>query len=335
VNTHDDNTAVFDFVERLGRSDVLAVASEFDRLRTSGWSLSSIVADLVTPALAEIGRRWQSAEWTVEQEHAASAVIEAALAAIDARSSVRSPSRPAVVLVCAEGERHTLPARLVAILLRDGGHQVVFLGPSLPPTDLQSYLERSGAALLAISCTMPTNLAGARRCIEAAHAVGVPVLVGGGAFDSEGRRAAAVGADCFGRNAHEAEHFIRTPVLHPAPRTTRIRARKRQEAFEIVFDANALTRTVIASLARHEVLRSLSASEVAAAAEDVEWILRFTAAALEVDDAGVLSSFLRWAGEVLASRGVSSTLLGDAVTATIGATEAHFPYATELLRSNA
>jgi hypothetical protein len=180
---------------------------------------------------------------------------------------------------------------------------------------------------------MPTNLAGARRCIEAAHAVGVSVVVGGGAFDPEGRRAAAVGADCFARTAQEADQFIRSPTLRPMPRTPRTRARKRQEAFEIVFDATAMARTVMTKLERHEIVRSLSASAVADAAADAEWILRFTAAALEVDDAAVLSSFLRWAGEVLASRDVPSTVLRDAVTATIDATEARFPYATELLRS--
>ena len=65
----------------------------------------------------------------------------------------------------------------------------------MPDDHLRRRLETRDVDLLAVSCTVPVNLSGAAKCVAAAHAVGLPVLVGGRAFAGRTQRADAIGAD--------------------------------------------------------------------------------------------------------------------------------------------
>lgn len=98
------------------------------------------------------------------------------------------------VVACVEGEWHALPARMAAEILRLAGWEVVFLGPSFPAEDLARYLDREGADVVGLSCSMPASLKGATRSIDVCRQAGVPVLGGGLGFGAGGRYASRLGA---------------------------------------------------------------------------------------------------------------------------------------------
>jgi hypothetical protein len=135
-------------------------------------------------------------EWSVAQEHTATAVTEAAVSALWVMTARRQLSGgPRVAVACAEGEWHALPPRMAAALAAEAGADITVLGPSMPADHLQRRLEMGDIDVLALSCTVPANLIGAARCVAAAHAAGLPVVVGGPAFAGRPQRAAAIGAD--------------------------------------------------------------------------------------------------------------------------------------------
>ncbi len=73
-------------------------------LLESGASLSEIVQEVVAPAQVHVGELWERGEWSVAQEHAATAVTEAAVSALWVMTARRQlDDGPHIALACAEG----------------------------------------------------------------------------------------------------------------------------------------------------------------------------------------------------------------------------------------
>ena len=164
-------------------------------LAEAGASLEALVLELLAPAQREVGLRWERREWNVAQEHAAAAIADAALAVL-ALGDV-AVHRGLVLVGCVEGEWHMLAARMAAEVFRRRGWSVTFLGPSVPALDLAAYAAATAPDAVALSCSLPTSLPGAQRCIHACREEGVAVLVGGAGFGPDGRYAGSVGADAW------------------------------------------------------------------------------------------------------------------------------------------
>jgi methanogenic corrinoid protein MtbC1 len=163
-------------------------------LMADGVSFDQILFDVLAPLQRDVGARWLRADYRIAEEHAASAAVETVVALL-AGSFDMPEEGTHVVVACAEGDNHSLPARMVAAYLTYLGWRVTFLGATLPADDLGAYLAEERPAALLLSCTATPNLLGARACIQAAHAAGVPVIAGGRAFGTDPARSRAVGAD--------------------------------------------------------------------------------------------------------------------------------------------
>jgi methanogenic corrinoid protein MtbC1 len=164
-------------------------------LMHDGTPMPVVIEQVFAPIQAEAGARWASGDVTIAEEHVATAAVETLIAML-AGAFDQPVDTDTVVVVCAEGDDHTLPARMAAALLSYEGYRTLFLGTSVPAEDLAGYLESADAEILVVSCTRPANLLGARACIAAGHGAGVPVVVGGRAF-GDGSHWEALGADAF------------------------------------------------------------------------------------------------------------------------------------------
>ncbi len=131
-----------------------------------------------------------------------------------------------MVVACAEGDVHSLAARMIAAHLVFLGWRVNFLGPSQPADDLGAYLQANPPEALVLSCTLPAALPGARASIRAAHAAGVPVLAGGRGFGADGRRARALGADAWTADPREIDAIL-APGSRPGQRREQRSQRRR------------------------------------------------------------------------------------------------------------
>jgi len=256
-----------------------------------------------------VGDLWQQNELTVADEHAATAIVDLALAAacFEAR---RRPYAPAgtVVVACAEEEWHVLPARMFAEQLRAEGWDVVFLGASTPAEHLQRFVAVEPPTAVAVSCTVPLHLHGARRAISASHAAGVPALAGGAAFGTAPNRAAAIGADAWASTLDDAVAALSGWVTNKPPL-----------AAPLVDDGPALAagaeRPLIVERAMSALangfppLADYTSWQLARTREDLDYILRFVEASLLTGDDSIITGFVSWLKPVLAARGLPDAIL--------------------------
>jgi methanogenic corrinoid protein MtbC1 len=152
-------------------------------LLDEGVPFEVLVAEVLGPVQRELGLRWADGDLTVADEHAATAAAEDLVTLLT--GGFTPASGPAVVVVCPEGDPHSLPARVVSAVLTLRGYRSILLGASLPAGDLGDYLERQAPFAVALSISMPSALCRAVGSIASAHAHGVPVVVGGRAVPDE------------------------------------------------------------------------------------------------------------------------------------------------------
>jgi MerR family transcriptional regulator, light-induced transcriptional regulator len=172
-----------------------------------------LLIEVVAPAQREVGERWQRGEWSVAEEHAATAVAVAATEAIARQVRTLPVVHGHVVVACAEREWHALPAMIVDCALRANGWKTTLLGASTSPLRLSQYLQDLGPDALAVSCSMLGALPTTRRFIEASTSAGIPAVVGGAAFGPDAVRALALGATAW---APDAAHAVRAMSNLPA-----------------------------------------------------------------------------------------------------------------------
>ncbi|HEY6098692.1 MAG TPA: helix-turn-helix domain-containing protein [Anaeromyxobacter sp.] len=120
-----------------------------ERARRGAWHK---VADGVGPALADLGRRWQSGKLTILEEHLASSRLARALARIAANVPV-DPGAPRALLSCAEGDEHTLGLALAEVCLREAGWNVLWSGRGTPLAELRAPLLERAVAMIVLSAS--------------------------------------------------------------------------------------------------------------------------------------------------------------------------------------
>lgn len=323
------------YFDRLAPADVHAGAHMIERLVVGGASIDTVIREVLRPAQIEVGRRWQTNEWTVADEHAASAVTEAALmaAAVSAPQSAGT-SNGLVVLACADGEWHTLPLRMVTEVLVAAGFQCVFLGASVPSLHLRDYLEKARPLALALNCSTALSLDGAGESIEAAHAAGVPVLVGGRGFGPDAHRASRLGADAWTDEPQAAAEILASWAAEPP-----VLATSGGPNAEPVPGPAELLRirdhVVRALCAQFPALDAYTERQWARTNEDIDFIVRFGVTAVRYDDERIVSDFAAWLREVLTARHVPAVVFHSSVLAVADALSDARPRTSEWVRAAA
>ncbi len=281
-----------------------------------GQRVTDVVQDLLGPAQQLVGHRWHTRRYTVAQEHVASAVVDDVLGLLSAHTP-RPTGDHTVVLVCAEGEWHTTPARMAALCLRDAGWRVHFLGGSMPAEHLAMSLPQLAADALTISCTLPLALAGVPDLIEASTRHGCPVLTGGIGFGPDDRRSANLGAHGHALSVAGAVDVLTSwrdqppdpPTPLHDPEADRERAELDARHGDLVDAAYAQLRSRQPPLMRdNEHARNHTR-------RDLGYILDHVGIALLVGDARVVTDLTGWLDPLLDSRGVPQGALDQGLAA--------------------
>lgn len=296
---------VAEYVDRLAVADRQGAVARTQELLAEGRSRAELL-EVIGEAQREVGRLWQVNAWTVAQEHAATAVSESVLQAL---SIARLPveDRGHVAVVCADGEWHVLPARILAERLTEAEYRVTFVGGSVPPEHLHDYLPSMGVDAVAISCTLSQNLPGAARTIAAVHAVGLPALVGGIGFGEDGRRAAAIGADAWAPDPTDALAVLESWRDRDVARAARPTLNTGEHA-DVLRDLGRLTDEAYDALeGRIPGREQRSVWETDRNREDLQYHLRHLAAALLVGDDTVYLDLMPWMADMLLARGIGLT----------------------------
>ncbi len=185
-----------------------------------GMPFESVLFDVIAPVQRGLGERWVSGDYLISEEHVATNTIDAVVSLLGG-SFEQPEDAPRIVISCVEGEVHSLPGRMLAAHLLSEGFRTVHLGASLPASDLQQFLVEDSPDVLVLTCTMTSHLPGARRSIEAGHAAGVPVAVGGPAFGGQGERAERLGADAWVARLRDVAELLRSWSPDPSAAAAR------------------------------------------------------------------------------------------------------------------
>ncbi|EHK89016.1 putative cobalamin binding protein [Saccharomonospora azurea SZMC 14600] len=217
---HADHDGLFSgFEHALAAGNASEAIALVDHALDAGAEPVSLLCDVITPAQRRIGERWQSAEWSVAQEHIATGISLAAAEAVARRVRALPLTKGRVIVGCAEREWHALAAMVVGTSLRARGWQVTFLGAATPAERLYSYLYQVEPDAVAVSCSVAGGLPSTRRAIESATTAGIPVLAGGAAFGTDGRRARTLGATAWAPTLPEGLDLIEDlpPTVESVP----------------------------------------------------------------------------------------------------------------------
>lgn len=166
------------FLEAMGRMDVLEAERTLGRAAVA-FEPQVYTMEVLLPALNEVGRRWATGEFSIAQEHGASAVLRTQLGAL---MRLYTPDVGARVVVCATlaNELHEFGALAAGLLAAGRGWKVVYLGPNLPSDEIGQTASKAGAELVLISVVVdhPGALEGLVR-LRALLPAGVNLIVGG------------------------------------------------------------------------------------------------------------------------------------------------------------
>jgi DNA-binding transcriptional MerR regulator len=111
-----------------------------NNIKNKGFSFT--IEKIVYPFLNKIGMMWQTGSINPAQEHFISNLIRQKLiAAIDSLKPVKNETPKKFVLFLPDGELHELSLLYFNYLLRSLGHQVTYLGQTVPFEDLQKVVE--------------------------------------------------------------------------------------------------------------------------------------------------------------------------------------------------
>jgi len=138
--------------------------------------LVQVMELVVFPALADLGRRWAAGESVVVAEHMLSTATERRLAG--RLAAARRPRGPIGIVACPPGERHSVGAMTLSVLMAQDGWRITFLGADTPLGEADSIAAARRASACVAVCTVPGSAERAVRELDNCHNTRLWVLAG-------------------------------------------------------------------------------------------------------------------------------------------------------------
>ena len=149
------------YLDALMARDVGAARSAIDAAIALGIPVEEIYLDVLTPALYENGRSWAVGDFSIADEHSATAVTQSVLGMLGPRMRTAPKDGRLAVVSGSPEERHALGVQMVADFLEGDGWEVLNLGPSTPAPDLARLVDAECPDVVALSTATPAGLPGA------------------------------------------------------------------------------------------------------------------------------------------------------------------------------
>ena len=174
----------------------IALAAGMDPLK--------LVQEYMMPAMAEVGRRFETNEYFVPELLLAARAMKAALELIRPLL-IASGAQPVarVALGTVKGDLHDIGKNLVAAMLEGGGYEVIDLGVNVEPEKFIAAVKEKGANIVAMSALLTTTMPSMKTTVDAIKQAGVrdqvKILVGGAPVTQ--KYADEIGADGYSESA--------------------------------------------------------------------------------------------------------------------------------------
>lgn len=181
----------------------------------AGAAPMQLISDAMVPAMAEVGRLYESGEYFVPELLLAGRAMKSAMELLRpllAASGDRPTTR--VVIGTVKGDLHDIGKNLVASMLEGGGFEVIDLGADVAPERFVAAVAERQPQVVCLSSLLTVTMPCMKTTIEALRAAGlrnqVKVLIGGAPVTSQ--YAKEIGADGYTDNASGAVGLVRSVV---------------------------------------------------------------------------------------------------------------------------
>ena len=187
-------------------------------------SLDEVVTSVVVPALERIGDDWVRGELSLSDVYMSSRICEELISSLASRTrSPRRRSRQPRIAIAALLDYHLLGKKMVQLVLRSSGYDVLDFGQGISVEDLVDRVRAEHVEVLLISTLMlPSALKvkDVRRKLEEAG-LRPKIVVGGAPFRFDDSLWKEVGADVMGVSASDALKILDAIVTEErAPQAT-------------------------------------------------------------------------------------------------------------------
>ncbi len=155
-----------------------------EALRDGGHPLE-IISSSLTPAMGEVGDRFERQDYFLPEMLAAAEAMKGAMAVLEPQLAEGDlEPRGVVVAGTVQGDLHDIGKNLVCMMLEGAGFRVCDLGTDVPAPAFQEAARREGADIIAMSALISStkrNLGNIVRELREAGIEGHPKLMIGGA----------------------------------------------------------------------------------------------------------------------------------------------------------
>jgi len=168
---------------------------------------------LLLPVLRELGRRWQTGEGTVAEEHFFSVYVRDKLGA-RFHHRTRHDRGPRILAACLPDEQHEIGLLVFALAAHEHGLRIVLLAARTPLEELPGVTQRTHSAAVVLSATLPPpkHVLG-EQLTDLVSRAGVPVFVGGVGSVRERDAIVAAGAEVVGTDIPAGVERIRSTLV--------------------------------------------------------------------------------------------------------------------------
>ena len=151
--------------------------------------------EIALPLVREIGERWASQRLGVASEHLTTAALRSMLGSA-LQPGAAALRGPRIVFATLAGERHELGLLMAALTALGACANPIYLGAEVPVEELLAAVERSGAAVLALSVVTspPAEVARSLAALRAGLPADVHLWIGGSGAPQVAR---AQGVECI------------------------------------------------------------------------------------------------------------------------------------------
>lgn len=169
--------------EQLLEGDEKAARKLVDGLVADGVALSTVMQEVIVPALRRIGTEWHAGRLTIWVEHQASAIVDRIIGSH--HPTPRGRRRGTAVVAALSGDRHALPTSMAAAALREDNWRVHHLGADMPSDEIMRFCRETPVDLAVLTLTAPEAETTVNHTAAALESTGLRTLVGrpGGTLD--------------------------------------------------------------------------------------------------------------------------------------------------------
>lgn len=170
------------------------------------YTMPTVYTEIIAATLVEVGDAWHRNEIFVSAEHFASGYLRSKLYTL-LHAYRQHPETPTIFVGCAPTERHEVGALIFAVMLRQAGYNVIYLGQDVPIHDMVQAAFASRPALICLSASTP-HAAHLLQDVQAQLASSEPPVplfaYGGRAFDLDPHLRESVSGYYLGTDPRDA-----------------------------------------------------------------------------------------------------------------------------------